>query len=151
MLFPTHILLGITFFLVLADTIGSSAFILFFVLLGSILPDIDSKGSIINRWSGIVGSFAVFVSKHRGLFHSLLFFGLLSSIIGFGLNKSFGIALLVGYAAHMVGDGITPMGVKMFYPFSSFTIRGPIRVGGLLESGIMVLLIVVIVNKLIVW
>tara|TARA_Y100000310_G_scaffold311948_1_gene358745 strand:- start:230 stop:682 length:453 start_codon:yes stop_codon:yes gene_type:complete len=150
MLFPTHILLGITLFLLLADTIGGSLGVFLFVLLGSILPDIDSKGSIINQWMGIFGTFAVFISKHRGLFHSLLFFGLISSIIGYGLNLSFGIALLVGYAAHMIGDGITPMGVKMFYPFSTFTIRGPIRVGGVLESGIMVLLVVVVVNKLIV-
>jgi inner membrane protein len=149
MLFATHILLGITLFLLLAETIGGTVDVFLFVLLGSILPDIDSKGSIINRWSGIIGTFAVFVSKHRGLFHSLLFFLLISGIIGFGWNMSYALGLLVGYAAHMIGDGVTPMGVQLFYPFSSFKIRGPIRVGGILESGVVVVLVVVIVEKLI--
>ena len=148
MMFPTHILLGITFFFLLHDVIGSSVGILFFVLLGAVLPDIDSKGSVINRWSGIIGNFAVFVSKHRGLFHSFLFFGLLSAIIGYGWNSSYAFGLLVGYAAHMAGDGITPMGVQIFYPFSKFKIRGPIHVGGLLESGIMIMLVLVIIKNL---
>ncbi len=150
MLFTTHILLGITLFLLLADFVGGSLGVFFFVLLGSILPDIDSKGSIINRWMGIFGTFAVFVSKHRGLFHSLLFFLLVSGILGLGWNPSFGIALLVGYAAHIIGDGVTPQGVAILYPFSSLKVRGPIRVGGLLESGIVVVLVVVIGKMLIV-
>jgi inner membrane protein len=145
MLFPTHILLGIVFFLITKNFfIGNDYIAFFLVLLGSILPDIDSKHSKINQWSGFIGKIVVFFSKHRGLWHSVFLHGLLFTVVWNYFNVYYASALFVGYFAHLVGDGITPMGVKLFYPFSDYKIKGPIKVGGWFESLLMVLLVVMI-------
>ena len=149
MLFLTHILLGITFFLLLRNYFSEGSTILFFllILLGSILPDIDEKHSRINKWFGIVGSIVAFFAKHRGFFHSLLFHGIIFFAISYFFNTYYAWALLLGYTAHIVGDGITPMGVQLFYPFSQFKIRGPIKTGGFWEGIIMIVLIIVIIKQ----
>ena len=67
MLFQTHILLGVVLFLLSRPLLQEGNEIVFFllVLLGSILPDIDSRNSKINRWSGAIGIIVVFfASKH---------------------------------------------------------------------------------------
>ena len=136
MLFHTHILLGIVIFLLIKDLFHGGNEIIFFllILLGSILPDIDERKSKINRWSGIIGVVIAFFFKHRGLFHSLiLHFGIFLLIYQF-FNLYYAIALFMGYLAHIFGDGLTLMGVTIFYPFSDFKIKGPVRVGGFLES-----------------
>tara|TARA_Y100000310_G_scaffold344364_1_gene456769 strand:- start:10527 stop:10979 length:453 start_codon:yes stop_codon:yes gene_type:complete len=149
MLFHTHILLGIVLFLITKNFFTGNDYIAFFlVLLGSILPDIDSHNSKINKWSGIIGRIIVIFTKHRGLFHSLLFHALLFIVMLYYFNIYYATALFVGYLAHLIGDGITPRGIKLFYPFSNFRIKGPIKVGGWFESLIMVLLFVLILVKL---
>jgi inner membrane protein len=151
MLFNTYILLGIVFFLLVKDYFPIGSNILFFalVLLGSILPDIDSPNSKINRWSGIIGKVVTFFFKHRGFFHSLLFFGILFFIVQHFWNGYYAFGILLGNIAHLIGDGITPAGVKIFYPFSNFKIRGPIRTGGMFEWVILFSLIVLVVKDLV--
>ena len=121
---------------------------LFFVtmLLGSLLPDIDERHSKINQWSGIIGKCIAFLSKHRGFFHSLLFIGMVFGVLVYVGKIYYGWALLLGFVAHLVGDGLTPMGVTIFYPFSAWRIKGPFRTGGVGEIAVMVLLVMVIVK-----
>jgi inner membrane protein len=149
MLFPTHILLGIVFFLLLKDFFSGGNEVIFFllVLLGSVLPDIDEKNSKVNRWFGFLGLFIAFFAKHRGFFHSLLFHGILFLIISYFFNTYYAFALFLGYLAHLVGDSVTPMGVQLFYPFLKFKFRGPIKTGGFYESIVLVLLVVVILKE----
>lgn len=150
MLFHTHILLGIVFFLLLKNFfhVGNSWILFLLVLLGSILPDIDERKSKMNRWSGIIGEIVSFFAKHRGIFHSLLFVGVLFLLIWNIWGLHYGIALFIGYIAHLFGDALTPMGIKPFYPFSKYSIRGPIRTGGMWETVILVLLIIFAVGRL---
>jgi inner membrane protein len=150
MLFRTHILIGIIFFLLLRKFFSGGDEILFFlfVLLGSILPDIDEANSKINRWSGIIGKWVSFFFKHRGIFHSLLFAVLLFIIVAVYWKSYYAWALALGYVAHLIGDGITPMGIQIFYPFSTYKIRGPIRTGGWMEGMVFLVLVVVIIKEL---
>lgn len=150
MLFPTHILLGISIFLVLRDFFsgGNEGIFFLFVLLGSILPDIDAKKSKINRWTGIIGMVVAAISKHRGFFHSLLFYSVLFFVLGYFFNFYYGAALMLGYLAHIIGDGVTLQGVRIFYPFSNFRLRGFVRVGGFTENVILLALFVFIILKL---
>jgi len=150
MLFHTHILIGIVLYLTIGEAFGGGNKILFFflVLLGSILPDIDSANSKINRWSGIIGILVSIFAKHRGLFHSLAFHGVLFLIISSMWHNYYAWGLFLGYTAHVIGDGITLGGLKVFYPFSKFSLRGPIRVGGFTEGIIFLVLVMVIVVKI---
>ena len=147
MLFHTHLLIAVAFFLIarlVYPSINSPLFLVI-LLFGSILPDIDEPKSTINRWSGIIGRFITFFARHRGFFHSLLFITILSGAIYYFLNPKYAIALGLGFLAHLIGDGVTPMGIELFYPFSRFRISGPIKVGGWAEKIIMVLLLLFIV------
>ena len=144
MLFQTHILLGIVLFILTRNLFGGGNEIIFFllVLLGAILPDIDSKNSKINRWSGIIGIIATFFAKHRGIFHSVLFhlalFFVLTPIIG----VYYASGLFLGYLAHFIGDGVTKAGLAPLYPLSLYKIKGPLKVGSFFEGVILLLLFV---------
>ncbi len=146
MLFRTHLLLGIIFFLLFQQFFSGGSVIIFLglVLLGSILPDIDEANSTINRWSGIVGRIFAFLFRHRGLFHSLLF----AVLISWGVQHYFGmyyaVGLWLGYVAHLLGDALTRGGVQVFYPFSRFKIRGPLKTGGWMEFILFIILAVLI-------
>ena len=135
MLFHTHLMIGLVFFLLLKDyfTGGNEILFLILVLLGSIFPDIDDGKSKMKKASGIIGSIISYLFKHRGIFHSIFMgLGLFVLFIVFW-NSYYAFAILIGYGSHLFGDIITPMGLKLFYPLSDFKIRGPIRVGGLGE------------------
>ncbi|HIJ10716.1 TPA: metal-dependent hydrolase [Candidatus Woesearchaeota archaeon] len=149
MLFPTHILLGIVLYLISRPFFSGGNEIVFFllVLLGAILPDIDEPRSKISQWTGIIGKIVGRIAKHRGFCHSIFFVGIISFAIAYVWSSYYAWALFMGYVAHMIGDGITPMGVRIFYPFSKARIKGPFRTGGLSEKVIMVLLILVIVKQ----
>lgn len=148
MLFMTHLLLGIVFFLVLKGWIGSSVTVFLLVLLGSILPDIDVAHSKINQWSGILGKWVAFFSKHRGVYHSLFLAVVLLSGLGYFWRWDYGLAFFIGYLAHLLGDGITIQGVQLFYPFSDWKIKGPIKTGGVLEMVLFLVMVVLVVKTL---
>ncbi|MBU1974246.1 MAG: metal-dependent hydrolase [Nanoarchaeota archaeon] len=147
MLFHTHLLLGITFFLFTKNSFsgGNEIIFLILVLFGSILPDIDESKSKLNHWFGL-GKIAAFFSRHRGLFHSLIFTLFLFFLISFFTRDYYAYAVIIGYFSHLVGDAFTPMGIQIFYPFSNFKLKGPIKVGHFGETIIMVLLALVIVK-----
>jgi len=151
MLYNTHLVLGIAFFLVLKDYIvgGNTVLFLLMVLLGSVLPDLDQPRSKISFWSGFIGVIVNAFSKHRGFLHSLPFFFVISFMVGYFWNPVYGLGLFVGCCAHLLGDVITPQGVKMFYPFSDFRLRGPMRVGSAIETSILIGLGLLIVRELV--
>lgn len=149
MLFKNHLLLGIVFFLVFKEFFQEGNQIIFFlmIMLGSIFPDIDERRSKMNQWSGFVGRIVTFFFKHRGVFHSLLFAVIISLAIGLYSNLHYGLGLFVGYVAHLTGDMITLAGVRPFYPFSDYKIKGPLRVGGMWEKVVYLLLIILILKE----
>ncbi len=152
MLGKTHLLMGIflsLFFLNYFNTFFSSNIfslqkILFvlFLLLGSLLPDIDEKNSIIGRYFKFLNVFF----KHRGFFHSVLFL-LLSFLILFPINTFIALGLLFGMISHILLDALSREGIK--FPFVKKRIKGWIKVGSwseilfdvLLISAILILLI----------
>jgi len=146
MLFPTHILLGIILFLSVKDFFIGGNVIIFFllVLLGSILPDLDEPQSKINQWTGIFGKIITFFFKHRGVLHSLWMHIILFFVMWHYFSLYYAKALFLGYIAHIIGDMITPRGVQLWWPFSEWKIKGPVKVGGFFEwilFGIFFLLI----------
>ncbi len=151
MLFKTHLLLGIIFFLAFNHYFSGGNLIFFFllVLLGSIIPDIDERHSKVNQWSGFLGRIVTLFFGHRGLFHSLLFAVLISGGVWVYYGWYYAGALLLGYIAHLAGDALTPMGVQVFYPFYGFKMRGPMRVGGFLE-GILFLILAALILRLVI-
>jgi inner membrane protein len=151
MLFRTHILLGIVMFLFVKDYFSGGYQVIFFllILLGSIFPDIDNGKSKMKKASGVIGGIISFLFKHRGIFHSLFFAGLISFLLAFFWKSYYGWGFFLGYFSHLIGDSLTPMGVHLLYPITKWKIRGPIRTGGIGEWAVLIGLIILIIKEII--
>ena len=151
MLFKTHILLGMAFFLITKNYFsgGNQAIFFLLVLFASIFPDIDEPHSKVNQWSGPLGEIVIFLCEHRTLFHAVILHVAIYVVIGYFVSLYYAKAWLLGYVAHIIGDGITPMGVQLCYPFSDVRIRGPVRVGGIIEWILFAVLFVLVLRVLV--
>ncbi|MEA3329753.1 MAG: metal-dependent hydrolase [Nanoarchaeota archaeon] len=136
MLFRTHVVSFLFLFLLIFEKLENPLIFLFVGLFATVLPDIDSSNSKIGK-KGISKILTAF-SKHRGIFHSLIFVG----IVYFFLWKYFYVisfGFLIGYCLHLFLDCFTKRGVKLFYPFK-FRIKGILKSGGRFESFLFLLL-----------
>lgn len=148
MMFRTHILFAL-FFYILAIKLFSFNFSLIFALIiafGSILPDIDSPSSFVNKkyLFGIGKTIAAF-STHRGFFHSI--FGILIFFIGaliiihfLKASVLYTIALVLGYFLHLAADSLNVSGIKWFW--KSGHIKGPIKTGSFFEQFIFIIFLI---------
>lgn len=163
MLGHTHILGGVTLAVstsaitglympyVEADVFSSTqSFIIFGgymfgAVTGSIIPDIEKKGSTISNRFKFVSFFARLIFGHRGFTHSLLAvfcsFLLLGGICSFlPFIKPFMIGFVIGYLSHLLLDALNPTGVPLFYPYDKKISFAGITTGGLLELALFIVL-----------
>lgn len=149
MLARTHITLGLLTAVIFSNIIQIQDKIIFFSIaaLTSLLPDIDHKGSTINRVLFIFKPFTQFM-KHRGFFHSI--WPIL--IAGYALTKlsqaDIMIAFVIGYSAHLIGDALTKHGVNFLYPLTTFKLSGFIKTGGTLENLAFMIMLGAIIFKM---
>ena len=147
MLFRTHIIFGLTVWLILNYVIDMPFFVLAFVLFGVAFVDIDEKTSKFGKkWFFRP---IQWISKHRGFFHSLVACLLISVLIA-ALNKWVGFGFFVGYVSHLFLDCWTKSGIQLFWPLK-FKIKGFVKSGGVTEDVIFVLLLlgnILVVGKL---
>ena len=136
MLFKTHIifafLLGlITFpFFSLQPQIYISIF-----LLSSMIPDIDITTSKLGKHVKIIG----YMFTHRGFFHSLLALFLFSYLLILFVPIIYVIPFFFGYLSHLILDSLNHQGILFLYPLP-LKIKGFMKVGGLAEIIILILL-----------
>lgn len=122
-------------------------------LLGSLLPDIDHRGSYIGRRLPIL-SFLASAVGHRGPTHAPFIVSLLSLLFGWLLLKFAPVAIagwlllfLIGsYAgtlSHILLDALTPRGVPAMYPFSKKHVRlASFKTGGWFEHIFSIFLVI---------
>ena len=79
-------------------------------VLGSLLPDIDSKGSALGRYVHLP-------VKHRTLTHTVWIVALLV-LLGIRLRAFIWLAL--GYFFHIFYDGLSNAGIAWFWPLSRY-------------------------------
>lgn len=148
MLFRTHVFFGFLTGLIALDyfNIENKFLFLVFAVLFSSFPDVDHSGSMINRKFFVFRIFS-FLFKHRGFMHSI-FFALILFLIArhFGYDD-IGYGVMVGFLAHLLADGLTKSGVRMFYPLFKFRMRGFIKTGGLLEKVLFIAIVILIILK----
>lgn len=138
MLAHTHVVIGLAVGLYLKEFTQTlapeSTFIYYAVLLiASILPDIDHRGSTLNRTLTITKVIPWFF-KHRGIFHSAWPLLIGATVLLFFVPVA-GIAYFIGYTSHLLTDSLTKAGVNWLYP-SNFKIRGPLHTGGIGETAL---------------
>ena len=149
MLFHTHLMFGVVTFILLSPIFsgGNEIIFLLLVLIGSVLPDIDDGHSKIKKASGIIGSIISFMFKHRGILHSLAMVVILFIVMSLW-NTYYAWGLCIGYLSHLFSDALTPMGIKFLYPFASWKLRGPIRVGSLGEWVVLFGLVILVIKEI---
>lgn len=107
----------------------------YFSYFGSLIPDIDMRGSYISKRFPIIYKKLGKNLRHRGFTHSIVFIGILSflgkllmeysdnNIVFYCLSSG----LIIGSISHICLDLITKEGVELLYPitinFSILSIR----------------------------
>ncbi len=150
MLARTH--LAFVFFsgLIISPFINTGNIYLFFtlVLIAALFPDIDQPNSKIS--TKIPGSKILNIfTKHRGIFHSAFFAILLPGIVWYFLSHSYGIALFIGYASHLLIDSLTKAGINFLHPFGRLHVSGFIKTGTTAELLVLLVIITLIIIKII--
>ena len=97
-------------------------------ILGSLMPDIDHKGSTIGSRVKLLSTFLSNVFGHRGMTHSpivhmlitILLLTIGTSLEGYTklLYISFVLGLFIGGLSHLLLDSLTVSGIPLFYPFT---------------------------------
>ncbi|MDP4086578.1 MAG: metal-dependent hydrolase [Bacillota bacterium] len=131
MLARTHQMFGGTFgliailicnlFRIIPKNILEILIFMIFILIGSILPDLDHPKSKLGRKVPIFSHLMYWIFGHRKVTHSLLFVGIVGvgSFLGaFILKWSFFYAfgLTLGVFSHLMGDFLTNSGIPLLYP-----------------------------------
>ncbi len=136
MMFRTHVAFSFliaVLFIQFVPVEHAFIFVISVVLLGS-LPDLDTTKSKLGSRLWFLSFPISLIFRHRGFFHSvfppLIIFFLLRSI-GW---EFLGLAVFVGYVAHLLGDALTVEGVNFLHPISTFRIQGFLRTGSLVEG-----------------
>jgi inner membrane protein len=155
MMFRTHILFALLFY-ILVLKVFSIGFLPVFALVlcfGSILPDIDSPSSFVNKkyLLGIGNAVSAF-STHRGFFHSIfgaLLFMIICFLLGLWLKFSaiYILALGAGYILHLAADSFNVSGIKWFW--KSGHVKWIVRTGSISENIFFVVICAALV--LLVW
>jgi inner membrane protein len=110
-------------------------------LLGSIVPDIDNKKSMVGSKMKITSTITNKIFGHRGITHTpallIVFFAIIfGCLLGTG-NMQF-LPLLVGFtmgcASHLLLDMFTKGGIPLLFPLSKKRVKlTPFKTGGIFE------------------
>jgi len=148
MLFKTHIVFSLAVYFVLNYFLVMPFWVLGFILFSTAFVDIDIRNSKFgNHWYFRP---LQWVTRHRGVLHSLVVCVFLSLVIG-GFSLWAGFGFFGGYVSHLFLDCLTVSGVRLFWPFD-WKVKGFVRSGGIFEEVIFVLLLlgdVFIIGKVI--
>jgi len=138
MIFRTH--LAFAFLIGLFFDLKS----LIFILIGSLIPDLDTSNSKIGR-KVIFSKLLNILFGHRKFFHSL-FFGAILSFFVFLVFGKYYFMFFIGFCSHLLLDCLTKDGVMLFYPFE-FKLKGFIKTNGIIENIVFMIIIFLIIIK----
>ncbi|NQU98109.1 metal-dependent hydrolase [Candidatus Woesearchaeota archaeon] len=133
MLGRTHLVVAFFVFLLLSLFLDVSNPVLFafFLLFGSLFPDIDRSSSILGRKAKFVSWFF----SHRGFFHSFYAMILFSLVIYLLFDLVLALAFLIGFSSHLFLDSFTKLGISFFLVDKK--IRGRLVTGGLFDKAML--------------
>jgi len=151
MIWRTHLAFGFLSGLLLMPFINMGNKYIFFgvVLIGALLPDIDSPNSKISSKIPIIPRLLNIFTKHRGILHTLLFAFIISGVVWLFVSYIYAAALLIGYISHLVIDGFTMAGINFLHPVVKLHLSGFIETGTFSEILLFILFLVLIIIILI--
>jgi len=151
MMYKTHLAFGLfcgLMFLPNQD-ITTKLIFLGLVLVGALIPDVDTPESKVGNKVPMLSAFFRFLAGHRGLFHSIFAAAAFSGLVWIFVNPTYGTALFIGYASHLLIDCLTKSGINFLHPISNFRISGFITTGGFSENLLLIGIVIVDVWKIV--
>ena len=136
-MYRTHLAMGVFFTLLFLPAVTHKWTFIIVALICTFLPDIDISQSYLGKYK--VFRPLQWVVKHRGLFHSFTFAIIIALIFSFYF-PILALPFFLGYSGHLIGDALTPEGIKPFWP-SDKELKWKIKTNGKVEK---ILLYVVI-------
>lgn len=123
------------------SSVGSFCLYISGASTGSVLPDIEKKGSTISNKHKFISLLSRCICSHRGITHSLLALCVVGALlfpfallIPSGYGYAYMTGVLIGYGSHLLLDSLNPTGVPFFYPFSETKFSfAKIKTGGFVE------------------
>jgi len=119
----SHIFIGLLFgygldYFLLKFTLLEMVLYYFFIIIGSLLPDIDTPKSYLGHKFKLLSSFIFQVFGHRTLTHSILLITIIFFIVViiWGMNTII-VGLTIGIVMHILGDMLTGK-VACLYPMN---------------------------------
>ena len=155
MMAPTHIVFGLFsttgLFSMCSISLHKDLPAVGAVILGSLLPDIDSPRSSLGRLLPFLSAPVERRWGHRTVTHCLLMAGALSVLLlplCFYRGTMYA-ALLIGYLSHLLIDCATKSGVPLFHPHPSRCVlpgnsRYRVKTGSLGEHGVLLVLLLML-------
>lgn len=152
---PMHIVFGIfsatSVFSLFSASLHKDLTAVGAVVIGSLLPDIDSPKSTLGRMLPFASTVIERQWGHRTITHGLLMWMALAVLL-LPLcvwRKAVYGALLIGYLSHLLIDCATKAGVPLFYPHTAVCVipgNGKYRVktGSLAEQGVLIVLLLLL-------
>jgi membrane-bound metal-dependent hydrolase YbcI (DUF457 family) len=117
---PTHATFGLVFTIAAGTVLGVALTpaVAACVLLGALLPDIDTPTSLIGRCCSPLAGWLERRVGHRTLTHSLLGLALASlPVLPLAwIEPRWPLAFALGYLSHLLVDAANPPGVPLLYP-----------------------------------
>jgi inner membrane protein len=134
MLGKTHVLFGILCIALSVKYLPIDNLFLYsaFLLIGTLIVDIDSAKSKAGRKIWPLSAIIQFFLKHRGILHTiwipLLFYHFVKPV-----SPDIALGFAVGYISHLFLDTLTVQGLNLFYPIK-YKVRGFMKTGGFIEE-----------------
>ena len=146
MLWYTHLAFGFLAGLASLKFVNSGNIYIFFacVLLGALLPDIDTPRSKVGSNFGIISKLIKAVFGHRGVVHTIWGMIVICGLFWLFISRNYGIALTIGFFSHLLIDSMTKKGINFLHPFSKAKISGFIETGTAAELALLIVIVVFI-------
>ena len=148
MLFRTHALFALLIGTAVFQYFSLNKFLfILLVIAGASIPDIDKGTSKINNTLKITKPIS-FMTRHRGIFHSIFSAILIPGAVFYYVNQTAGIALFIGYLSHILIDGLNYAGVNLIHPLQKLHISGFIETGSWQEHTLTIIFGILFIIRL---
>ena len=147
MIKKTHLAIGLVLGLLFLPHVSHKILFIPIILIASLVPDIDCAYSYLGHMK-IFRPLQWFV-RHRGLIHSFVFCVFICLICALFVPV-IALPLFLGYFGHLFADSLCVEGILPFWPLKK-TLSGKIRVGGSVEHGVFIGLVLVNIALFVSW
>ncbi len=139
MLIRTHLAIAVFVMLLFIQHVNNPLIFVVVTLIATMLPDIDSAFSTLGK--GKQWAILQFFVEHRGPIHSFTFCIIVALVLSF-FFPSLAFGFFLGYGSHLFVDSFTKEGIVPFWPYDKKS-KGPLKTGGVLESGVFLMFLLI--------